>query len=190
MANCHFILRPHAPLSQPKIASGLNRDAQVNSVQLPEQINAQDEAAQLARHPTSTSTMGEGVEPALIKEEKSENGTRNIKKVIPEDSVRNSNLEIQQIPTGLSQPAQVANFVTPPSAPLDSPGSPERSDTDKKDRKKRGVPHVYHDYSKVPDTIGFVRKKTGGVTQPFPEKLMVSSTSSSSLFFLALADLL
>ncbi len=32
-------------------------------------------------------------------------------------------------------------------------------------------PHVYHDYANVPDTIGFVRKKTGGVTQPFPEKL-------------------
>ena len=39
-------------------------------------------------------------------------------------------------------------------------------------KKKRGVPHIYHDYSVVPDQIGFVRKKTGGVTQPFPEKLM------------------
>lgn len=36
---------------------------------------------------------------------------------------------------------------------------------------KHNVPHVYHDYANVPDTIGFVRKKTGGVTQPFPEKL-------------------
>ena len=36
---------------------------------------------------------------------------------------------------------------------------------------KKGVPHVYHDYSNVPDTVGVVRKKTGGVTQPFPEKL-------------------
>jgi hypothetical protein len=36
---------------------------------------------------------------------------------------------------------------------------------------KRGVPHIYHDYSQVPDVIGYVRKKTGGVTQPFPEKL-------------------
>ena len=34
----------------------------------------------------------------------------------------------------------------------------------------RGVPHVYHDLSQVPDQP-FVRKKTGGVTQPFPEKL-------------------
>lgn len=37
--------------------------------------------------------------------------------------------------------------------------------------RRRGVPHVYRDYSNVPDTTGYVRKKTGGVTQPFPEKL-------------------
>lgn len=37
--------------------------------------------------------------------------------------------------------------------------------------RKRGVPHVYRDYSNVPDAAGYVRKKTGGVTQPFPEKL-------------------
>jgi hypothetical protein len=35
----------------------------------------------------------------------------------------------------------------------------------------RGVPHVYHDFASVPDSLGYVRKKTGGVTQPFPEKL-------------------
>lgn len=34
-----------------------------------------------------------------------------------------------------------------------------------------GIPHVYHDYSQVPDVLDFSRKKTGGVTQPFPEKL-------------------
>ena len=39
------------------------------------------------------------------------------------------------------------------------------------DERKR-VPHIYHDYGQVPDTQTFVRKKTGGVTQPFPEKLM------------------
>lgn len=40
--------------------------------------------------------------------------------------------------------------------------------------KPRGRPqrHVYHDYASIPDATGFVRKKTGGVTQPFPEKLM------------------
>jgi hypothetical protein len=35
-----------------------------------------------------------------------------------------------------------------------------------------GVPRVYHDYSEIPsDDETYVRKKTGGVTQPFPEKL-------------------
>jgi HSF-type DNA-binding len=34
-----------------------------------------------------------------------------------------------------------------------------------------GVPHVYHDYSLVPDLPDYSRKKTGGVSQPFPEKL-------------------
>ena len=36
---------------------------------------------------------------------------------------------------------------------------------------KKGVPHIYHDHSNVPDIVGVVRKKTGGVTKPFPEKL-------------------
>ena len=36
---------------------------------------------------------------------------------------------------------------------------------------KKGVPHVYHDFSDIPDAMGVARKKTGGVTQPFPEKL-------------------
>jgi HSF-type DNA-binding len=34
-----------------------------------------------------------------------------------------------------------------------------------------GVPHIYHDFGQVPDEPGYIRKKTGGVTQPFPEKL-------------------
>jgi hypothetical protein len=34
-----------------------------------------------------------------------------------------------------------------------------------------GVPHVYRDHSQLPDDDSFIRKKTGGVTQPFPEKL-------------------
>lgn len=42
-----------------------------------------------------------------------------------------------------------------------------------------GVPHIYHDYSAVPDSMGYVRKKTGGVTQPFPEKLMEMLTKET-----------
>lgn len=34
-----------------------------------------------------------------------------------------------------------------------------------------GIPHIYHDYSQVPEDSSYIRKKTGGVTQPFPEKL-------------------
>ena len=58
-------------------------------------------------------------------------------------------------------------------------------------RKSKGTPrpHVYHDYSAVPDTAGCSRKKTGGVSVPFPEKLMEmlskeSSTNSSIVSWL------
>lgn len=74
--------------------------------------------------------------------------------------------------------------VTPPTIALESPGSPQSVDDStmtptsantpssaSKANRNRGVPHIYRDYSNVPDTIGYVRKKTGGVTQPFPEKL-------------------
>jgi hypothetical protein len=74
--------------------------------------------------------------------------------------------------------------VTPPTIALESPGSPKSVDDStasptsantpssaSKANRKRGVPHIYRDYFDVPDSIGYVRKKTGGVTQPFPEKL-------------------
>lgn len=38
--------------------------------------------------------------------------------------------------------------------------------------KSKPQPHIYHDYATVPDSSNYVRKKTGGVTTPFPEKLM------------------
>jgi hypothetical protein len=61
----------------------------------------------------------------------------------------------------------IVSYDTKPRASLssDSPG------------KQGGIPHIYHDYSRMPDVSGYVRKKTGGVTQPFPEKLheMLSS---------------
>jgi HSF-type DNA-binding len=44
-----------------------------------------------------------------------------------------------------------------------------------------GVPHVYHDYGSVPDEPGYIRKKTGGVTQPFPEKLYEMLESEGQL---------
>jgi len=96
-------------------------------------------------------------------------------------TTQSSQLQQQQsIPTGVqafSNAAYATPLVTPPTAPQQNPPpiSPTGGadmDQEIKAKKKRGVPHIYHDYSAVPDTIGFVRKKTGGVTQPFPEKLM------------------
>jgi hypothetical protein len=66
-------------------------------------------------------------------------------------------------------------LVTPPTAPQQHPlppPSPTSDENGNKKSKRAGVPHIYHDYSAVPDSLGYVRKKTGGVTQPFPEKLM------------------
>lgn len=51
-----------------------------------------------------------------------------------------------------------------------------KSTSSPKSPRKRGIPHVYRDFSNVPDIAGYVRKKTGGVTQPFPEKVSVLST--------------
>jgi hypothetical protein len=66
-------------------------------------------------------------------------------------------------------------LVTPPMIGQHTPASPQSpsSYTSKSTpiAPKRGVPHVYHDYSHTPDMPGYIRKKTGGVTQPFPEKL-------------------
>jgi hypothetical protein len=47
----------------------------------------------------------------------------------------------------------------------------------------RGTPHIYHDYGNTPDIDGFVRKKTGGVSQPFPEKMheMLSSVDNDEM---------
>ncbi len=63
-----------------------------------------------------------------------------------------------------------SNTVVPPP----SSSSPSKA--------TKRIPHIYFDYSVVPDTVGYVRKKTGGVTKPFPEKLheMLESESSDA----------
>jgi HSF-type DNA-binding len=86
------------------------------------------------------------------------------------------------IPQQLQQQQHATPLVTPPAAPQQSPLIPTDDDenlTDLNNKKKRGVPHIYHDFSSVQDTMGFVRKKTGGVTQPFPEKLMDMLTAEA-----------
>jgi len=71
-------------------------------------------------------------------------------------------------------------LVTPPIRRHDAPSSPgsfpgitsnPAANASTASTKKQGVPHIYHDYSQIPDQADYVRKKTGGVTQPFPEKL-------------------
>jgi len=60
-----------------------------------------------------------------------------------------------------------------------SPGS--KNHHQQHHQQQRGIPHVYHDYAKVSGPgAAFIRKKTGGVTQPFPDKLheMLSHESS------------
>lgn len=54
-----------------------------------------------------------------------------------------------------------------------APGSPQSpsSRSSKGSPERKGVPHVYRDFSNVPDAGTVVRKKTGGVATPFPEKL-------------------
>lgn len=55
---------------------------------------------------------------------------------------------------------------------LDKSNQPEDSS------RPKCVPHVYHDYNRVIDDGGTSsRKKTGGVTQPFPEKLHIMLSS-------------
>ena len=48
-----------------------------------------------------------------------------------------------------------------PASPMVTPPLQRQQDSS----KKKGVPHVYHDYAQVPDQNDYVRKKTGGVTQ-------------------------
>lgn len=82
-------------------------------------------------------------------------------------------------------------LVTPPTVGLTAPSSlppdildeddPLFASTSSSSPGKKGVPHIYHDYSQVPDQPGYVRKKTGGVTQPFPEKLYEMLESEAQL---------
>lgn len=69
--------------------------------------------------------------------------------------------------------------ITPPMIPLGDPLSVSPSEYP----IKKGVPHVYHDYSRVPDQSEFARQMRGGVTQPFPEKLynMLTAEVESAL---------
>jgi hypothetical protein len=78
-------------------------------------------------------------------------------------------------PTALEPDALSPTVQIKPSMPNPSPKTVPRlaKASPPKANRKRGIPHVYRDFSNVPDVAGFVRKKTGGVTQPFPEKVSI-----------------
>ena len=63
-----------------------------------------------------------------------------------------------------------------PPAPLVPPQASSRQvepeSTGGKSPPKQKLKHIYHDYSGIADTENYTRKKTGGVSTPFPEKLM------------------
>ena len=64
------------------------------------------------------------------------------------------------------------NFSNSPSPAKKSGRSASKDARPVYSHPMEGVPHVYHDYSQLPhDEETYIRKKTGGVTQPFPEKL-------------------
>jgi hypothetical protein len=72
------------------------------------------------------------------------------------------------------------HYMPPPNLPMMSNTMPvpvRRSTNQSKaysPEKPRPTPvkHVYHDYGSAPTPTDMPRKKTGGVSQPFPEKLM------------------
>ena len=76
--------------------------------------------------------------------------------------------------SSLFQYQQLPRVVPPPASSqlIFSQGHNSPSSSSSVNNNNNNNSNVYHDYSSVPDIVGFVRKKTGGVTQPFPEKLM------------------
>lgn len=63
-------------------------------------------------------------------------------------------------------------LVIPMQSAPSSPVAPAKIQKTISDKSSSESVYVYRDYANAPDPTGFVRRKTGGVTQPFPEKLM------------------
>lgn len=103
--------------------------------------------------------------------------------LLAQAAMQTSSLAVHSDSSGSGSPTDtpIPN-VTPPTIPqehpADGPHSPTLSYTPSA-RKRRGVPHTYRDYSKEPDCPSFVRKRAGGVTKPFPEKLHELLTNES-----------
>mmetsp|Transcript_20417 Transcript_20417/g.33366 ORF Transcript_20417/g.33366 Transcript_20417/m.33366 type:complete len:610 (-) Transcript_20417:63-1892(-) len=74
--------------------------------------------------------------------------------------------------TMMHENENLSKFKQAPSLPQD--GALHRPNPPKASDKPRPTPvkHVYHDYASAPTPNDMPRKKTGGVSQPFPDKLM------------------
>jgi len=88
----------------------------------------------------------------------------------------NQHFKVTSSTTATFQPPPSSQAIASPQAP----NSAQNMFSGSPPPLKHNIPHVYHDYAHVPDSIGFVRKKTGGVTQPFPEKLYEMLANESS----------
>lgn len=77
-------------------------------------------------------------------------------------STSSSNINVPQANVEERQPP--SPMVTPPTR-MRSNAASHQAAKKSPPISAAGVPHVYHDYSRVPDEANFVRKKTGGVSK-------------------------
>jgi hypothetical protein len=123
--------------------------------------------------PLGTGFVQTGTDFSQVKSEYAQdNASTGRSSQLPPSLTLSSSTVVRSIPTTAPAPAPMpisAAYIIPQLSTTSPPCL------------KHNIPHVYHDYANVPDAIGFVRKKTGGVTQPFPEKLyeMLSKESPS-----------
>jgi len=121
-------------------------------------------------------------------------GDDNVDRTTPIDDSNGASMSGDTKHTSRGKKPPASPMVTPPTAGASGVSSPvaagaassaaaAASSSSPVSPQRRGVPHVYHDCSQFPDPPGYVRKKTGGVTQPFPEKLyeMLESEGDSEV---------
>lgn len=110
---------------------------------------------------------GKGAASLPAATEAAANGSDTNKKSTPCATTLLADAALQSATQTVPESSRALPLITPPTQPQQNP--PPLSPPSQE--KRRGVPHTYHDYACVPDSVGFVRKKTGGVTEPFPDKL-------------------
>jgi hypothetical protein len=155
--------------AEPSLAKDLNK-----SKGLPDQTPAMSSVKSAASVPATT--------------EAATNDSDTNEKPAPCGTTLLAEAAIQSANRALLKTPRTIPLVTPPIQPQQNPPnlSPQQNPppiSPQSERKRRGIPHAYHDYGHVPDSSSFVRKKTGGVTQPFPDKLheMLSKDDASDI---------